>query len=81
MAAISLSVARGVGIDYVEGSGSQTVTVAANAPAAGDIEVRFSSAALAAGLTSREAREAVNIIFRYILDALVKGGTAIWPNV
>lgn len=87
MAAISLSIARGTGESDLGQAGSQSVTVGSSAPGAGDVEVRFSSAALAGsatgqGMTSREAKELLDIIWRFILEGYVQdGASAVWPNL
>lgn len=78
MAAISFSIARGAGIQTVA-AGSQSVTAATNAPAAGDVEIRLSSAALAAGLTQREVRELAEIIIAFIMDPVQNAN--VFPNL
>jgi hypothetical protein len=80
MAAISLSISRGTS-DSDFATGAQSVTVGANAPAAGDVEVRFSSASLAAGLTTREANELMGLLWQFIIKANIQDAAALWPNV
>lgn len=65
MAAISFSMARNGGAEYTLAAGSQTVTEAANAPAAGDIEIR-----LADGVpwTKLELYQALETLWRFIDD-------------
>jgi hypothetical protein len=81
MAAVSLSIARGAAEADVAASGTQSVTVGALAPNAGDVEIRFSSAGLAAGLTSREIKELIEVLWRYAIDGKVQGGSAVLPGL
>jgi hypothetical protein len=79
MAALSYSMSYG-GTDNDLAAGAQTVTVGSSAPGSGDIEVRLSSAALAAGMTMRSVKEALDIIWRQIYGSSVYTGTD-FPNV
>lgn len=81
MAAISASIARGASESDLGQSGAGSVTFGTNAPAAGDVEIRFSSAALAAGMTTKEIKILADIIWRVIVDSYVTTGTAQWPNL
>lgn len=79
MAAISVSISRGSSDNDLGVAGAQTVTAATNAPGAGDVEIRFSSASLAAGLTVREAEELIEILWRFVSDNT--RNASLWPNI
>lgn len=63
MANFSYSMSRGIAIDKLGQSGSQSVTTGTLAPNAGDIEVRISDTN---GITKREVKELLDNIFRYL---------------
>lgn len=81
MAAISVSLSRGASESDLGQAGAQTVTLGTNAPAAGDVEIRFSNASLTAGLTTREAKELIEILWRFLIGGYIQDGSAVWPNL
>lgn len=72
MAAVSFSMSRNGLAENVLANGSATVTFAANAPAAGDIEVRLANGV---AWTQNEIEEALDILWR----ALVQRRPADYP--
>jgi hypothetical protein len=64
MADASFSMSRGVSMDDLA-NGVQAVTEGTSAPGAGDIEIRIN---LAAGLTKREIKELLEVMWRYLSD-------------
>lgn len=65
MTSASWSTSRGALEFNVSGSGSQPITEGTNVPGAGDIELRVN---LAANMTKREIKEAVDAFYRFLSD-------------
>lgn len=82
MAAVSAYISRGLSEGITGASGSQNVVFGTSAPGSGDVEIRFGSTALGAGLTLREAKELVEIIWREFENSNVQSpASPEWPNI